>query len=62
VYQRTVEYPDEFNNGHLVMLDTGVLVTVRWGQVKILITPFSTAVVIFPAAAQWAVSNTRGDS
>ena len=30
VYQRTVDYPDEWANGHHVMLDTGVLVTVRW--------------------------------
>ena len=34
VYQRTVDYPDELFNGHHVMLDTGVLVTVRWEQVE----------------------------
>ena len=28
VYQRTVNYLDEFNNGHHDMLDTEVLVTV----------------------------------
>ena len=33
VYQRTVDYPDEFHNGHHVMLDTGELVTVRWERV-----------------------------
>ena len=33
VYQRTVDYPDEFANGFHVMLDTEVLVTVRWEQV-----------------------------
>ena len=33
VYQRTVDYPDEWFNGHHVMLDTEVLVTVRWEQV-----------------------------
>ena len=32
VFQRTVDYPDEFANGHHVMLDTGELVTVRWEQ------------------------------
>ena len=34
VYQRTVDYPDELANGFHVMLDTGVLVTVRWEQVE----------------------------
>lgn len=34
VYQRTADYPDEFANGHQVMLDTGELMTVRWEQVK----------------------------
>ena len=29
VYQRTVDYPEEWNNGHHVMLDTGEVVTVR---------------------------------
>ena len=29
VYQRTLDYPDEFANGHHVMLDTEVLVTLR---------------------------------
>ena len=33
-YQRTVDYPDEWRNGFHVMLDTGVLVTVRWEQVE----------------------------
>ena len=34
VYQRTVDYPDEWANGHYVMLDTEELVTVRWEQVE----------------------------
>jgi hypothetical protein len=29
-----VDYPNESFNGHHVMLDTGVLVTVRWQQVE----------------------------
>ncbi len=33
VYQWTVDYPDEFPNGHHVMLDTEEM-TVRWDQVK----------------------------
>ena len=32
VYQRTVDYPDEWHNGHHVMLDSEELVTVRWEQ------------------------------
>ena len=32
MYQRTVDYPDEWFNGFHVMLDAGVLVTVRWEQ------------------------------
>ena len=34
VYQRTVDYPDGLANGFHVMLETGVLVTVRWEQVE----------------------------
>ena len=34
VFQRTVDYPDEWHNGHHVMLDTEILVTVRWEQVE----------------------------
>ena len=34
VYQRTVDYPDEFSIGFHVMLDTEELVTVRWEQVE----------------------------
>ena len=34
VYQRTVDYPDEWANGHHVMLDTEELVAVRWDQVE----------------------------
>ena len=36
VYQKTVDYPDELANGYHVMLDSEVLVTVRWDQVKTL--------------------------
>ena len=34
VYQRPVDYPDEWFNGHHVMPDTEELVTVRWEQVN----------------------------
>ena len=34
VYQKTVDYPDEWANGYHVMLDTEELVTVRWDQVE----------------------------
>ena len=37
VFQRTVDYPDEWANGHHVMLDTEELVTVRWEQVETLV-------------------------
>ncbi len=37
VYQRTVDYPDEWDNGFHVMLDSGVLVTVRWEQVETIV-------------------------
>ena len=33
VYQKTVDYPDDWANGYQVMLDTEELVTVRWDQV-----------------------------
>ena len=33
VYQKTVDYPNEWSNGYHVMLDTEKLVTVRWDQV-----------------------------
>ena len=33
VYQRTMDYPDEWANGYHVMLDSEELVTVRWDQV-----------------------------
>ena len=32
VYQKTVDYPDEWANGYHVTLDTEGLVTVRWQQ------------------------------
>ena len=34
VHQRTVDYPDDLANGFHIMLDSGVLVTVRWDQVE----------------------------
>ena len=34
VFQKTVDYPDEWSNGYHVMLDTEELVTVRWDQVE----------------------------
>ena len=34
VYQRTGDYPDQWFNGHHVMLDTEELVTVRWEQIR----------------------------
>ena len=37
VYQRTVDFPDEWFNGHHVMLDSEELVTVRWEQVNSLV-------------------------
>ena len=33
VFQRAVDYPDEYFNGYHIMLDSGELVTVRWEQV-----------------------------
>ena len=36
VYQKTVDYPDEWANGYHVMLDGEELVTVRWDQVEAL--------------------------
>jgi len=34
VFQKNVDYPYEWANGHHVILDTEVLVTVRWEQVQ----------------------------
>ena len=34
VYQRTVDYPEEFHNGFHVWLNIEVLVTVRWEQLE----------------------------
>ena len=34
VYQKTADFPDEWANGHHVMLDTEELVTVRWDQAE----------------------------
>ena len=33
VHQRTADWPEDFYDGHHVMLDTEELVTVRWEQV-----------------------------
>ena len=33
VFQRTVDYPDEYAPGYHVVLDTGPVVTVRWDQI-----------------------------
>ena len=38
VYQRTVDYPDEWANGYRVMLNSE-LVTVRWDNVEALTPP-----------------------
>ena len=35
VYQRTEDYPEEWGNGHHVILDNEELVTVRWDQVDV---------------------------
>ena len=34
VFQRTVDYPDEYAPGYHVVLDKGPVVTVRWDQVE----------------------------
>ena len=34
VYQKTLDYTDEWSNGYHVWLDTEKLVTVRWDQVS----------------------------
>ena len=34
VFQRTVDYPDEYAPGYHVVLDTGQVITVRWDPVK----------------------------
>ena len=34
VFQCTVDYPDEYAPGYHVVLDNGVVVTVRWDQVS----------------------------
>ena len=34
VFQRAVDYPDDYGNGFHVMLDAEELVTVRWDQVE----------------------------
>jgi ribosomal protein L24 len=34
VFQRSVDYPDEFSPGYHVVLDDGTVATVRWDQVQ----------------------------
>lgn len=34
VFQKTVDYPDEYAPGYHLVLDDGRVVTVRWDQVK----------------------------
>ena len=34
VFQRTMDYPDEYSPGYHVVLDNGEVVTVRWDQVR----------------------------
>ena len=34
VFQRTVDYPDEFAAGYHVVLEDGAVVTVRWSQLR----------------------------
>jgi hypothetical protein len=34
VFQRTVDWPEEFAPGYHVVLEDGTVVTVRWDQVK----------------------------
>ena len=34
VYQRTVDYPNEWANGYHVMLDSVELITIKWDQVE----------------------------
>ena len=36
VFQRTVDYPDEYSAGYHVILDSGPVITVRWDQVHTL--------------------------
>ena len=33
VFQRTVDYPEEYSAGYHVILDSGPVITVRWDQV-----------------------------
>tara|TARA_B100000315_G_scaffold259883_1_gene317843 strand:- start:5288 stop:5491 length:204 start_codon:yes stop_codon:yes gene_type:complete len=34
VFQRTVDYPDEYSAGYHILLDDGTVATVRWDQVQ----------------------------
>ena len=36
VFQRTVDYPEEYAPGYHVVLDDGTVVTVRWDQVDLI--------------------------
>ena len=33
VFQRTVDYPEEYSAGYHVILDSGPVITVQWDQV-----------------------------
>ena len=33
VFQRTVDYPEEYSAGYHVVLDSGPVITIRWDQV-----------------------------
>ena len=33
VFQRTVDYPEEYSAGYHVILDSGPVITIRWDQV-----------------------------
>ena len=32
VFQRTVDYPEEYSAGYHVILESGLVITVRWDQ------------------------------
>ena len=34
VFQRTVDYPEEYSPGYHVILETGKVVSVRWNQIE----------------------------
>ena len=46
VYQRTMDYPHEWGNGHQIMPDTEESVTVRWDKVESLAWHSNTITVV----------------